>query len=501
VAPRTALAIGLLLALPSAARAADGPAYLWTPAVLAKIRDQTTLAPTLVPRTGFVEVAFDSEIGDANWGDSAEPYDLHTGDTIRIHGYVAVPAGGGPYPALVIGHGHGGSADADLARIVAAFGYVALSISGPRAGLSSGGPQDTEQAWITVEPFPDYSYLYHYAYAGMRALTLLERLAAVPDNPFRIDPTRLGVMGASMGGQLTYYVNGVDDRVKAAVAIAVAGDWHNTIFYEGAWLYHGLYHYTRDGLRGGINAPNAVADVCTDATLDTFLRHFDPISHAPTQHGPLLTILGSHDQYFPLPAINSTYDRIGSAGTDPGFTTRLLITPNGKHGVVDNAEMIRTIVSVMATASRWLNHAFYGGPAPPATPTVRRFVSGNRIHFFVPARPGDTPISQVHVYWATQVETLPQPACDFSRLRLIRLGGAYYGSIPLGAAPACGPAATADKILYFASVSDWAGYTVSSKFYRAGSEMTFSPDFAPVLEHFPRDKFPVPPAPARCSLP
>ena len=497
-----ALVLSLLaFVLAPAAAGAQGTADLWTDAVKARIRDRSTLNPTLIARTGYSEVFFDSEVGEANWGDSAAPYDLHTGGTIRIHGYLAVPSGTGPFPAIVIGHGHGGSAELDLARVVALFGYVALSISGPEAGQSTGGPEDTEQAWITVEPSADYGFLYHYAYAGMRALTLLEALAAAPGNPHKIDPARLGVMGASMGGQLTYYVNGVDDRVKAAVAIAVAGDWKESLFYPGSWLYHGLYYYTRDGLQSGTNWPNAVADVCSDDTLDAFVRFFDPISYGPTQHGRLLTIIGSHDQYFPLPAINASFDRVQSAGTDPGFSSRVLIMRNGKHGVVDNGSTLTAVLAVVASANKWLEHAFEGGPRPPDTPVVHRLVSADRMHFIVPAAPGDTAISQVYIDWATQVDTTANPPCDFSRLRLLRLGGAYFGSIPIGAAPSCGAAATADNLIYYASVSDWEGYTVSSRVYRGGAPMAFSPAFQPVLEHFPRDSFPVPPAPAACLLP
>jgi hypothetical protein len=51
---------------------------------------------------------------------------------------------------------------------------------------------------------------------GMRALTLFEKLSGIFLNPFRSRPTRLGVIGASMGGQFTYYINGVDDRVKGS---------------------------------------------------------------------------------------------------------------------------------------------------------------------------------------------------------------------------------------------------------------------------------------------
>jgi len=194
------------------------------------------------------------------------------------------------------------------------------------------------------------SYLYQYAYAGMRALTLLDFLSRLPFNPFRIDRTTFGVIGASMGGQFTYYINGVDERVKAAVAIAVAGDWRELLSYKGAWLYHGLYFYTRDGVPSGQDALNTIANVCTDPTLDTFLDYFDPISYAP-----LLTILGTHDQYFSLPAINTTYDRVASAGTNPRFIKRLLLTANGKHGVIDGDDLLPTLRALSQTIQNWFN--------------------------------------------------------------------------------------------------------------------------------------------------
>ena len=498
----------LIVSLASAAWAQDpGTASsqqaldtLWTPAVRAKIRNTATLNPAIEVRTNYLEVFYDSETGDANWGDSGEPYQLHTGDTIRIHGYLAAPVTGGPYPAIVIGHGHGGHGDPDFATALAALGYVALSIDGPSAGLSTGGPEDTEQAWITVEPSPNFGYLYHYAYAGMRALTLFEALAQSPGNPLHIDPQRLGVLGASMGGQFTYYINGVDDRVKAAVAISVAGDWFDTLFYPGSWLYHGLYYYTRDGLRSGVDAPNAVSNVCTDATLQTFLRNFDVSSYAPRQHGKLLTLIGTDDQYFPLPSINTAFDNVQSADHDPAFTSRVMIVPNGKHGVID-ANPIAAVLASLGTVNAWLRHAFYGEAAPPETPMVFRWTAGEWMIFAVPARPGATPIWRMDLNYATQIDTTPTPACDFTTIPMFPVGNAYLGAVRIGAPQACGPPPAPDNVIYYASVKDLAGFTISSRVYRGNREMTFSPDFAPVLQHFPRDNFPVPPPPDRCLVP
>jgi len=491
--------VAVSLAALGAPALAQAPQDLWTPDVLQKIRDRSTLNLQIVPQAGFFEVFYDSEVGDAKWADSEEPYAVHTGDTVRIHGYLAAPLDEGPHPALVIGHGHGGHGDPEVALAIAALGYVGFSIDGPNAGLSTGGPRDTDQAWLSVEevqnqPAPEVSYLYHWAYAGMRALTVLEALAAEPSNPFRVDPSRLGVAGASMGGQFTYYINGVDDRVKAAVAIAVAGDWRDIMQYEGSWLYHGLYYYTRDGLRSGVDGLNAVAG-CDDPTLRTFLDYFDPIRYAPTQHAPLLTILGTHDQYFTIPAINATYDRVESAGTAHRFSKRILLIPNGKHGVVDGSDDQRTMLSLLGAITRWLKFSFDGGPEPPQTPTLSMTVAGPWMIFKVKAARGAAPILSARLYVASQLDTDQDPACDFQRLRLYRLGADFYRVVRIGKEMACGPPLTPSNVLSFASVTDLAGATVSSKMHYGAGEMTFGSGFVPMIEHWPGDDFPVPPPP------
>ena len=479
------------------------PFGIWTPNVMQRIRDRSTLNPAVVARAGYFEVSFDSETGEANWADSESPYALHTGDTIRIHGYLATPLLGGPYPAIVIGHGHGGHGSAELAIAVAALGYVALSIDGPMSGRSSGGPQDTPQAWISVEPSANYSYLYHYAYAGMRALTLLESLSRLPFNPFRIDRNKFGVLGASMGGQFTYYINGIDSRVKGAVAIAVAGDWHKIAFYPGSWLYHGLYYYTRDGLASGVDALNTISDACTDWTLHDFLDHFDPIHYAPRQHAPLLTIIGTHDQYFTLPAINTTFDQVESAGTNGRFIRRILLSPNGKHGVINQNDFIGSILSVLSTAKNWFKYCFDDGPTPPQTPTVKLAVIGDRLSFEVNVGAGSSPIARVRLYAASEVNTLPSQPNDFGDITLSPIdNNTFAGSIPIGALPPSGPPVTPDNVLYFAQVQDSAGYTISSKMYYKSGQLDFCGDFLPVIEHFPGDNFPVQAPPAvNCACP
>jgi hypothetical protein len=118
--------------------------------------------------------------------------------------------------------------------------------------------------------------------------------------------------------------------------------------------------------------------------------------------------------------------------------------------------------------------------------------------FRVTAPPGSG-IRPVDLYFATQFDTVLQPACDFAVSRLTPKGDEYRGAVTIGTVLLCGPPATPENILYYMSVQDVADYTVSSKIYYRFAEMAFGTDFVPRFEHFPRDDIPVPPPPAPCD--
>jgi hypothetical protein len=119
----------------------------------------------------------------------------------------------------------------------------------------------------------------------------------------------------------------------------------------------------------------------------------------------------------------------------------------------------------------------------------------------VAAPPGSAGIVSVRVHYATQLDTRPDVPCDFETLeaRTTSLPHEYEARLPIGSLPHCGgPAVTAENALVYASVQDAAGYSISSKVYHQRRQMSFPTDFRPIIEHFPRDSFPVQPAPASC---
>ena len=126
---------------------------------------------------------------------------------------------------------------------------------------------------------------------------------------------------------------------------------------------------------------------------------------------------------------------------------------------------------------------------------------GDLLVFRATAPPGAFPIRQVNLSIATQMDSTVPTACDFVSVPLLKFGSDYFGFVPIGTTMPCGPPVRPDNILYYASAKDWGIATISSKMNYRSSEMEFCSDFAPRIQHFPGDDFPVPPAPGCVCLP
>src|SRR5262249_31386880 len=233
----------------------------------------------------------------------------------------------------------------------------------------------------------------------------------------------------------------------------------------------------------------------TDPTFPSLLTFFAPIPYARTQHGPPRTWVGTRDQLSPVPAINSTYQRIASAGTSARFKKRIMMKPNGKHGVVDE-NSYSELYGLIQNITSWFNYCFNDGPAPTGTPTVRMERRPTTMVFHVTALAGGSAINQVKLYYASQIDTRPSTVRDFGSISLSWNGVEYVGSIPIGRLPPAGPPVTPDNIIYLASVKDGANYTVTSKLYYRSGVMAFGQGFLPIIEHYHGDTLPVSPPPS-----
>ncbi len=160
----------------------------------------------------------------------------------RMAAFFGFPTGAKKLPGLLHLHGGGQRAVLHEVEFYAKRGYACLSINWGGREMENAKDGDSNTDWGAVDPtqknVPGYfnlkpgdKYLdpfesprnnnwYLLTLGARRGLTFLEQQSEV-------DADRLGVYGHSMGGNLTVYVAGTDDRVKAA-APSVGGSGFRT---------------------------------------------------------------------------------------------------------------------------------------------------------------------------------------------------------------------------------------------------------------------------------
>ncbi len=230
---------------------------------------------------------------------------------IRITAYLARPTGeSGDIPGLIVAHGLGGEATEGSASTPAAqFGVVALAFSGPGQGESEGTGSEPDHLFDTVDD-PRDSWFWEHAVAAIRGLTLLESLDGV-------DADLLAMTGYSAGSLITYLVNGVDDRLDAAVPISASGylDMAARATPQPGWEVD---------LLEAMSPPRTV----DDPEWSGFVNFLDPANYLATAHGATYIINGAQDEFFPITSTAATFADLQTTGGDH----RILHIQDYDHG-------------------------------------------------------------------------------------------------------------------------------------------------------------------------
>jgi cephalosporin-C deacetylase-like acetyl esterase len=117
-------------------------------------------------------------------------------------------------------HGYGGDKviSPEALNVLGQFGFALLALDAEYHGERKQSGKDiyslnlVENRYALAQTIIDYR----------RALDFLETVS-------RIDPQRIGLVGASMGGILGALLAGVDERVKAAIIVAGGGGWSEMV--------------------------------------------------------------------------------------------------------------------------------------------------------------------------------------------------------------------------------------------------------------------------------
>ncbi len=329
------------------------------------------------------------------------------GKPARMAAFHAVPRGAVKAPALLHIHGGGQRAFLNEVEFHARRGYVCLSINWGGRPMEEAHEGDPNTDWGAVDPtqnnVPGYANLqpgdkyldpfesprnnnwYLLTLGARRGLTFLEQQPEV-------DPDKLGVYGHSMGGNLTVYVAGSDNRLKVA-APSVGGSG----FRDESWPL--LPRYKPQLPNGDVKL--------FDATLG-----FE--SYAPHITAPLLW-LGTTNDFHGL--MDDTY-RTGVL--IPHQNVRYSFTPHMNH---------RFTPEFAVTRSLWFDEFLKGSFTFPKTPDSKlALATDDHVPEFQVAPDTSRAVAEVHLYYSVD----PDPRARFWRsVEATKSGDTWAAKLPI----------------------------------------------------------------------
>lgn len=312
------------------------------------------------------------------------------GKPARMAAFFGFPQGAKKLPGLLHLHGGGQRAFLNEVEFYAKRGYVCLSINWGGREMENAKEGDPNTDWGAVDPtqknVPGYfnlkpgdKYLdpfesprnnnwYLLTLGARRGLTFLEQQPEV-------DADRLGVYGHSMGGNLTVYVAGTDERVKAA-APSVGGSGFRT---EPRPLLPQEKPQTPNG----------------DVKLFNATIGFE--SYAPHIQAPLLWLGATNDFHGIMDDTYRTGELI------PHKNVRYSFTPHMNHRFTPEFAVTRPL---------WFDQYLKASFAFPATPDSQLILATDDHVPELQVTPDSSqPVAAVHIYYSVD----PDPRARFWR--------------------------------------------------------------------------------------
>ncbi|MCG8583893.1 MAG: acetylxylan esterase [Pirellulales bacterium] len=383
---------------------------------VAKIQQAATL-----PKTTPWDLEALSKPPAFEWSDGEQVRSLfyagekYKGKPTRVFAYCATPgtlAGDKSkdknLPAIVLVHGGGGTAFERWARLWASRGYAAIAMDlagcGPkRKRLPDGGPgqHDDTKFGAIGGPVTD-QWTYHAVANVIRAHSLIRSFPEV-------DADRTAITGISWGGYLTCIVAGLDDRFKAAVPVYGCGFLHE----NSVWLS-----------RFAAMSPENRAK---------WIRLWDPSQYVGSAKMPMLFVNGGDDFAYPPDSHAKTYKLVKSP-------KHLHFVPNLRHGhIFDKPKAVEVYVDSMLR----------GGTALAKIGSLS--IKGDAIQAEVDAK---VKTDSMALHYTTQ----PLPGNPKTRKWTTKPGKIEGSKVFVDAPPA-------DATIWFVTVRDQRGTTVSSMLY------------------------------------
>jgi cephalosporin-C deacetylase len=215
-------------------------------------------------------------------------------DNRRVYGFISVPTGKGPFPAVVQFPAFGSTPVIPAGFWADELGAIVMTISIHNTEADQWVPD----AYVPDDP-TDPNKMY-YRYAVLSGLRAIEYLFSRPD----FDGKNLCLSGESQGAALSLMVAGLEPRTSLVVGSLTA------LCEHAGWKYNKASSFP-NYLNGAFVRSFGDAAM-VDKTLKS-VKYYDAVYFAKRYNGPSLTCIGYLDDVSPaatiFPALNATQGR------------------------------------------------------------------------------------------------------------------------------------------------------------------------------------------------
>jgi len=283
-------------------------------------------APTPPPPAFYIEslrnriqVAGPIQVGDLMWrGQGFGKYHVTwTSGGQPMTGTISLPDGSGPFPVVIVNHGHipperywVGQDSGIFGDPMAGHGFISIApnyVGYEGSGPGAPGLQTNQQIAVSD-------------------MDLISSLGSLP----QADPSRVAVVGHSQGGGVSEILMVVDTRIRAVVLHAPV----STDETENALRLH-----ARNGTWPALGDPTQSPEVYAHVSPRHYLASWQP---------PVLLIQGTLDHTIPATHTQATFDALQAAGVQ----SRLMWIPGGDHDLVGS-----DLSAAVAAQEDWIRKA------------------------------------------------------------------------------------------------------------------------------------------------
>ena len=222
-------------------------------------------------------------------------FELGSVDGRKVYGYITIPNGSGPFPAVVTMPSFGNDANLVQPEVALAerAGVISIALS-----IVNVPPDEEDPNGYQPNIINEADGIF-YKYAMMAGIRAIDYLFTHPD----FDGENVGVMGVSQGGGLAMLLAGIDQRVKLLACSNPSHSQHAGLKYGRASAFP---YYLNQSIQAFGSSSHEVETLAA-------AKYYDAVYCAQRFKGPAYVLTGYKDDVNPPETVFASFNQMSGS--------------------------------------------------------------------------------------------------------------------------------------------------------------------------------------------